>query len=228
MPTIASFSSGEFMSYTVIDIENWNRKSSYQTFKDYLNPIFSISARLDVTKLCTLSKETKTSFFTNFMFVVTKTLNEIEEFRLRFSDDSKIVLYDRINPSFIVKSENGGISTCPTNYVEDYKSFYSAARKNAELAQKKNNFSNPQENNTFYITSMPQLDIVSFSNPYMLNNKFYDCIPRLMWSKFVEENGKMKMTMDIAVHHALLDGEPVCRAFNNIQAALNDIENYLI
>lgn len=216
------------MSYTVIDIENWNRKTSYETFKDYLNPIFSISARLDVTKLCELSKKTKTSFFTSFMFVVSKTLNEMEEFRLRFSDDGKVVLFDKINPNFIVKSENGGISTCPTQYFKDYKLFYDTARQNAKLAEKKNNFSNLHVNNIFYITSMPQLDIVSFSNPYMLNNKFYDCIPRLMWSKFVEENGAMKMTMDISVHHALLDGEPVCRAFNNIQAALNDIENYLI
>ena len=32
------------------------------------------------------------------------------------------------------------------------------------------------------------------------------------------------MTIDIAAHHALIDGEPVCRAFNAMQRMIDEID----
>ena len=68
---------------------------------------------------------------------------------------------------------------------------------------------------------------MSVNNPYDLKDAENSSIPRLTWGKAVNENGRMKMMMDISAHHALIDGEPVCRAFNIIQNSLNDIEKVL-
>ena len=76
----------------IIDVEKWKRKSPYNCFKNYTNPIFSMSVRIDVTDLVEYSKKTKTSFFINFLFVVTKCLNGIENFRMRVLDDTLIAL----------------------------------------------------------------------------------------------------------------------------------------
>ena len=45
-------------------------------------------------------------------------------------------------------------------------------------------------------------------------------IPRLSWGKFVEENGRRRLTFDIAAHHALLDGKALCDGFAVMSAAL--------
>lgn len=212
----------------IIDIKNWNRKVIYDNFIGYSNPIFSISSRLDVTDLYDYCKRTGASFFTTFTFIAAKCLNGVEEFRLRLKEGN-VVLYDVINPSFIVKRADGVISTCRTKMSDNYSEFYSSARAAQKAAQEAVGvtFNSDNDNDLFFISCMPWVDIHSFSNPYDLKNPDISSIPRIMWSKFVPENGRLKMTFDVAAHHALIDGEPVCRAINLIQDALNDVSAFL-
>lgn len=212
----------------IIDIENWDRKVIYNNFIGYTNPIFSISARLDVTALHSFCKRENKSFFTTFMYVATKCLNGVEEFRLRLKDGN-VVLYDVIDPSFIVKRPDGVISACRTAMTDNYGGFYRSARENQKAAQEATTpyFNGDNANDLFFISCMPWVDIRSFSNPYDLKNPDASSIPRIMWSKFVPENGQLKMTFDVAAHHALIDGEPVCRAIGLIQEALNNITEFL-
>ena len=111
-----------------IDVATWKRKAPYENFVNYSNPVFSMTVRLDVTKIVEYSKQTNTSFFINFLFVVTKCLNQIEDFRIRIKD-GKVVVYDVITPSYIVRNDNGVIVTKQTEYSSDYKKFYELASK---------------------------------------------------------------------------------------------------
>lgn len=208
-----------------IDVKTWKRRVPYENFIKYTNPIFSLATRLDVTELYARCKKENTSFFTDFLYMVTTVLNGIEEFRLRLRGGD-VVLYDVIHPSYIVLSDEGVIETCRTELKGGYARFYEQTRKDAEDIKrgraKKNIFNVDGDNNWFFISCMPWTDLTSISNPYDLSDADTSSIPRLAWGKFVDENGRKKMTMDIAVHHALLDGEPVCRAFNLIQRALDE------
>ncbi|MDE7087068.1 MAG: hypothetical protein K2O67_02625 [Clostridia bacterium] len=212
----------------IIDIENWNRKVIYDNFIGYSNPIFSISSRLDVTDLYDYCKRTGAAFFTTFTFIAAKCLNGVEEFRLRLKEGN-VVLYDVINPSFIVKRPDGVISTCRTEMTDNYKEFYRKSRAAQEAAQSSSGvvFNNDNRNDLYFISCMPWVDIHSFSNPYDLKNPDLSSVPRIMWSKFVPENGRLKMTFDVAAHHALIDGEPVCRAIASVQNALDNVEEFL-
>ena len=53
-----------------IDVSTWKRKTPYECFSKYSNPVFSMTVRLDVTDLVEFSKRTKTSFFVNFVLIV--------------------------------------------------------------------------------------------------------------------------------------------------------------
>ena len=213
----------------IIDINGWKRKVPYENFIGYTNPVFSLSTRLDVTNLCERCEQNKTSFFVDFLYVVMKCLNSIEEFRLRILN-GEVVLYDEIHPSYIVLTDDNVIATCRTQMQSTYPEFYARARADIEGTKKskrqEGDFNLNKQNDCFYISCMPWVDLVSVSNPYDFKNAENSSIPRLTWSKFVDENGRKKMTMDISVHHALVDGEPVCRAFVIIQKALDDIENF--
>lgn len=213
-----------------IDINSWKRKVPYENFISYTNPIFSLSTRLDVTELCERCKREKTSFFVDFLYIVMKCLNSIDEFRLRILNN-EVILYEEIHPSYIVLTDDGVIATCRTEMCNSYPEFYKNVRADiAETKKRKNQdseFNLNKENNCYYVSCMHWVDLVSVSNPYDLKNNDLSSIPRLTWSKFVDENGRKKMMMDISVHHALVDGEPVCRGFIKIQEALNNLEKFL-
>ena len=213
-----------------IDTTTWKRKVPYKNFIDYTNPIFSLSTRLDVTELCNRCKKEGTSFFADFLYIVMRCLNSIEEFRLRIVND-EVVLYDTIHPSYIVLTDDNIIVTCRTEMQRSYFKFYKNVRDDIEEKKQRSiqdgEFNIKKENDCYYISCLPWVDLMGVSNPYNLNDNEQSSIPRLTWGKFVDENGRKKMTMDIAVHHALLDGEPVCRGFIEIQKALDHIEDYL-
>lgn len=213
-----------------IDISTWKRRLPYENFIGYTNPIFSLSTRLDVTNLHNRCKKEKTSFFTDFLYIVMKCLNSIEDFRLRIVN-GKVVLFDVAHPSYIVLSEDDVILSCRTEMKNDYYEFYKNVRADIDNTIKKINykekFNTYCKNDCYYVSCLPWTDVVSLNNPYDLKNHENSSIPRLTWSKYNEENGRIKMTMDIAVHHALMDGKAVCEAFNKIQEAIDNIEEFI-
>ena len=211
------------------DVSTWKRKTPYECFSKYSNPVFSMTARLDVTKLVELSKRQGTSFFANFIFVVAKCLNGLESFRLRIKEE-KVVIYDVITPSYIVMNDKGVIVTKQTKFNENYKEFYNSVKQDIEEAkhnttQKK--FNNAGQNDVFYTSCIPWVDFTSINNPYNIPDAEQTSIPRITWGKFVEENGRYKMSFDISAHHALMDGYEMSQGFVCIQKAISDIENFL-
>ena len=213
----------------VIDLATWKRKTPYECFSKYSNPVFSMTVRLDVTELVEFSKKTSTSFFANFLFVVSKCLNGIEDFRIRIKE-GKVVVYDVITPSYVVMNDNGVIVTKQTEFSDDYKVFYERVKCDIEEAKHnltQTKFNNAGQNDLFYTSCIRWVDFTSISNPYHVPDAEQSSIPRLAWGKYVEENGRLKMSFDISAHHALMDGYEMSQGFVSIQNALSDIENFL-
>ena len=213
-----------------IDINTWKRKALYECFSAYDHPVFNIAVRTDVTNLVEFCKKRELSFFTAFLYVVSACLNGIEDFRLRIMPDGKVVLFDKIDPSFVVMNDCGVIVTCPTPMEDGFSRFYKTARDNIEKARKGDlppSFNKTDRRDLFYISCMPWADFCAVGNPYNMKDASSTSIPRLTWGRYSSENGRLLMTLDISVHHALMDGLPVTQGFNAVQAALDDIENFL-
>ena len=70
----------------VINTDEWARRAPYENFIKYTDPIFSLAVRMDVTALCARHAEKGTSFFADMLYMVSRAVNETEEFRLRLRD----------------------------------------------------------------------------------------------------------------------------------------------
>ena len=214
--------------YKEVDISNLKRRAAYECFINYDNPIFSLQTRLDVTKLVKYSKKTKSSFFANMLYLVAKAVNNIEEFKYRLKD-KKLIAYDTIDASFVVKGVDDIILTRQVEF-NDYAKFYLDTRKMIDDAKKSTaleEFSNRNRNDVFYVSTTPWLDFTSMSNPYDVKNEYISSIPRITWGKFVKKGFKYYMSVDIACHHALIDGYQVSTAFSLIQSYIYDIKTIL-
>ena len=213
-----------------INIENSNRRKTFEWFKGFSNSTYSMNVRMDVTKLVKYVKENNHSFFIDLLYIVINGLNLIEEMRMRLIDDEPI-LFEKINPAFTVMTKTNTFENVRFEYVDDYLTFYKIASKKIEEAKnqtqiKKEEYNPENVYNEYYITCVPWVDFTEFNHP-IPDDKCSQCIPRICWGKYIENNGKYELTLNITVSHIFVDGYPLSKAFNNLQNSLNNVENIL-
>ncbi len=173
--------------YLVIKENELKKHKQYMWFSTFSNPCYGFDVKMDVTKLVEYTKETKTSFFINTLYLVTKGLSMVEEMRLRLVNN-EIRLYEKINPSFTVMTKSGMFENCNFEYAEDYIEFYKRAKKVIESAKQQETVKETYNESTifdeYYITCIPWLSFESMSNPLPNNNSESSSVPRICWDKY--------------------------------------------
>ena len=214
--------------YKVINLENFKKRKQYNWFRTFSNPCYGINVKMDITEVVKYTKETKTSFFINILYLITIGLNSVEEMRLR-EVNGEIRLYDTINPTFTVMTKSGVYENTGFDMIDDYKTFYATAKqvidhiKNQDFI--KETFNDSLLYNDYYMTCLPWLSIESMTHPLCDNNYESLSCPRVCWDKYVEVDNKYLMTLNITVNHCFVDGYPLSLAFKNIQENFNNCQN---
>ncbi len=65
------------------------------------------------------------------------------------------------------------------------------------------------------------------SHPMPLGDDGSLSIPRIVWGKYVEEDGRLRMTMNITADHVLMDGYQMSMAFKAVQERFDDPESFI-
>ncbi|MBP3503776.1 MAG: hypothetical protein J6K18_01490 [Bacilli bacterium] len=214
--------------YKVINLENFKKRKQYNWFRTFSNPCYGINVKMDITEVVKYTKETKTSFFINILYLITIGLNSVEEMRLR-EVNGEIRLYDTINPTFTVMTKSGVYENTGFEMIDDYKTFYATAKqvidhiKNQDFI--KETFNDSLLYNDYYMTCLPWLSINGMTHPLCDNNYESLSCPRVCWDKYVEVDNKYLMTLNITVNHCFVDGYPLSLAFKNIQENFNNCRN---
>ncbi len=213
-----------------LDIENSLRKKTYDWFKSFKNPTYGINVTMDVTKLVNHSKATKTSFFINMLYIVVNGLNSVPELRMRFVDNTPVIFED-INPAITVMTENDVFENVRFENKKNYKDFYNLAKQEIDKAKYEtkltaNNYNPTNAWNEYYITCLPWLNFTGANQP-MTEELHSQTVPRICWGKYVNNNGKYEMTLNITVSHVFVDGLHISKAFNKIQELLYEADEIL-
>lgn len=213
-----------------INVNKWNRKRAYEWFKSFNNSTYSMNVRMDVTKLVEHTKKNNESFFIDFMYIVLKGLNSIDEMKMRLVDDNPVI-YDDINPAFTVMTQSKTYENVRHKNYNDFKTFYKISSENIKSAKEQNKIKQDEYNpvgcyNEYYITCTPWVDFIQFHHP-IPEDKASQCIPRICWGKYTLNNGVYELTLNITVSHVFVDGYPLSKAFNLIQDFLYKTEEIL-
>lgn len=206
----------------IIDIATWDRKETFEFYKNLDHPMYQMTFNLDVTHFYEVIKAHKKSFYFSFMYLSMREMNKIDAFKLRFHQN-QVVLYDLIHPSFtdnIEGTERFKIVT--VDYQDDWVSFVEHA-KQVSLAQGELfiDLSKEERDDLVYVTTFPWASFTQVTFAFNHNSK--DAIPRLTWGKFEVINQRKIMALGIGVHHAFVDGIHVGQFINHLQDALNQI-----
>ena len=81
--------------------------------------------RIDVTELKKYSEKTNTKFYINFLYILTKTLNSREDYRMGYLwETDELICYDEINPiQYIFHEDTETCTPVYTKYDKDMPPF---------------------------------------------------------------------------------------------------------
>lgn len=204
-----------------VDIEAWERKSTFEFFRDYEDPFFNIAANLDVTKLYSFCKEHGLAFSLAALFYSLQTANEIREFRLRMIDE-KVVEFDRVEATQTILNDDETFSFCYFPLRDDIFEFDRTGKEAREKYKALKTFDVEADRiDLIYYSAIPWISFTSFKHASRRDNR--QTVPRMVFGKMFEDGPARKMPFSVEVHHALVDGVHVGKFFNLFQDKLDAI-----
>ncbi len=212
------------MLFNKIDLDNWSRKETYQSFMENNPCTYSITVNLDVSKFLPLTKSKNLKFFPSFLFALSHTVNRHKEFRMSFDKDKNLGYYSYSNPLFTVfHDETETFSTVWSEYDSDFDIFMQ--NYISDMAKYKNDAKNSKplnENNYFNVSLIPWTSFTGFN--LNLQNGYDYLSPIFTIGKYFTDNDKTLIPLAIQAHHAVCDGYHISKFINDLQDLLYSFE----
>jgi len=186
-----------------VDLAAWPRREAYEFFSPISNPFYSVTFRLDVTKLHAYVKANGLSFYHSLIWLSTRALEQVDAFSYAVSEGAVVRLESR-RPSFTHLKPGSDAFQIVTLPCEGSLEEFCAAAK--EKAEKQDFFIDLEGEgiDMIFFSCLPWLDVTALTNERNLDVE--DAIPRLAWGKFAEDNGRLMLGYSVEVNHRFIDG----------------------
>jgi chloramphenicol O-acetyltransferase type A len=203
-----------------IDLKTWKRREHFEVFKNFDEPLFGITVRVECSAAYKKAKQSGYPFSNYYLYLSLKTANEIEEFRYRIEDD-KVYCYDSVGAGPTIFREDETFGYGFFNYYEDIEEFMSQAKIEADRvrAERGLKFTHAGEDIIHYST-LPWADFTAVNHARVLTAG--RSIPKITFGKITREGDNMWLPVDIHANHALMDGFHVGKFVERFQELLKE------
>lgn len=206
----------------LIDIETWERRDTYNFFKDFINPTYSTTTLINCSGAKIKAKETGQSFFIYTIYAIAKAVNEIKELRYRITMEQQLFLYDKIDIITPIKvNENGKFVAIRIPFFDNFDTFYRVAKQLiGSVSPDANPFSAEIDKTTdpyscINISVMPDLHFSSIGHTQQYPHG--SPYPLLNVGKAISQNNNWEMPIAINVHHGLVDGHHLSLFYKKVE-----------
>ena len=202
-----------------IDLATWKRREHFEVFKNFDEPLFGITVKVECSRAYIKAKETGYPFSLYYLYLSLKAANEIEEFRYRIEGDS-VFCYDNVGagPTIFREDETYGVGYFP--YNKDIAGFMKLAILEVERVKAERGLKFPvTEENIIHYSTIPWADFTSINHARRLD--IGRSIPKITFGKVTRIGDNMWMPLDIHANHALMDGFHVSKFIERFQELLN-------
>jgi len=205
-----------------IDIATWKRKEHFSFFRKADLPFYNITAPVDISGLKEFAKTQACSFNTLLVYLTTKAMNTVENFKFRLRGET-VVLHDRIHPSFAhLKNGDDLFSLITVDFSDDLSAFDQTVRAAIAACDSYFNLAHLKGRDDFvFISSIPWISFTGID--HTLSLKKNDAIPRVTWGKYFDDNGRTLLPFNIQVNHMFVDGLHVGRFFAKLDRDIQAI-----
>ena len=205
-----------------VDLDTWKRREHFAIYNQLANPFWSVCTEVDVTRLRTLCQEATTfSFSIAAIYAALAAANETEAFRLRIRED-RVWIHDSVDISTTVLRPDETFAFAIFPMTETPSEFQVQARAEAETARTSATLgvAVSGRDDLIYHSTFPWVRFTAISNP---TNGNKDSIPRIVFGRYSQQDGRWRMPVSVEVHHALVDGIDVSRFFERLEKRLGSL-----
>ncbi|HQU92402.1 MAG TPA: chloramphenicol acetyltransferase [Pyrinomonadaceae bacterium] len=211
--------------YREIDLETWERRTTFEFFREYKDPFFNMAANLDVTRLYSFCKERKMPFSIACLYFSLATANDIPEFRFRMIDE-KVLEFDRVEATQTILNDDNTFSFCYFPMMDSLEEFVGIGIENREKYRALKTFDVEADRlDLIYYSVIPWVSFTSFKHASSGDNR--QTVPRMVFGKMFGDGERRLMPFSVEAHHALMDGYHVGRYFNVFQEMLDSVDRGL-
>ncbi len=204
--------------FTEIELDSWHRKDIFNHFIQVSPSVFSMVVNIDVTKLIDFIKKARLKFNPVMIWLVSKIINQHEEFLYSILPPSQLGLFSIVHPLYTeMGPKTKNIKYLWTEYDPDFKIFYDRCINDKEVNKESENWQ-PQGKIPLNVFSVSCIPWVSFSSFHLENYEAKHYLtPQVTYGKYFEANGKTYLPMQMQAHHANCDGYHVARFFTELE-----------
>lgn len=214
---------------TEVDVNNWKRKTAYETFSKFSDPYTGLVSKIDITNLVNYCKKNKLSFYGSMSYFVLKSMSKIDEFSYGYGkEEDKVLIYKYDTMAVtatVINSDNELNFTRYVKYNNDILEFvmeFSNAVSDASNNVPYYKISGLEDMNKINITCIPWTTFSNFKDAINLNEK--NSKPKVCWGKYYLEDEKYFINISLLVNHAFQDGYHIAMFFDNLQRNIINLE----
>lgn len=209
------------MNRKFIDMENFPRKSQFEHFIKMAFPCVGFTVNIDITRFYREIKAKNYPFFHTLLFRTMAALNSVPQLRQRILE-GKIVQYDVCEPTYTLALPDETYCYCHLRCDMPFEEFLPyAKRRKAEALAARSLDDGEDFLGYVFVSSVPWISFADATQPMDIPA---DGIPRVLFGKFFEQDGKILLPVNILAHHALADGFHLSKFFLELQKRLDGEE----
>lgn len=184
---------------------------------------YTVTVRLDVENLYQQVKKCGLKFYPAFIYCTGKVVNEKREFKMGVDQEGRPGYFDVMHPNFtIFHKDDHTFSDIWSYYDDDFQTCYQNIINDMETYKdvKGPKGKEGQPPNFFCISCVPWMDFTGYSTwvPTGRPNLF----PIITFGKYVEEEGRRKLSAALTISHASADGYHASMFFERLQEVLDE------
>jgi chloramphenicol O-acetyltransferase type A len=206
-----------------IDLDNWKRKEHFMFFYRMDYPQFNICLNLDISGFLKSTKIRNLSFYYAMIHAVTTIVNRTDDFKYRIRD-GKVVLHEKIHPSFTDMDKGGHndlFKLITVEWKDDICEFEKSAR---QASQDQSDYFGLNKltgrDDLIYITCIPWISFTHISHTITINKN--DSVPKISWGKYFKDGEKVLLPFSVQVNHALMDGSQIGQYVEKLQKHMDE------
>ena len=207
--------------YREIELDSWERRTTYEFFRNYRDPFFNMAANLDVSRLYRFCKSKGMPFSIAALYFSIATANEVREFRLRMIDE-KIVEFDKVEATQTMLNDDHTFSFCYFPMKDSLEEFVASGLDSREKYRQLKTFDVESDRiDLIYYSVIPWVSFTSFKHANSGDNR--QTVPRMVFGKMFTDGDRRLLPFSVEVHHALMDGYHVGRYFELFQEKFDSV-----
>ena len=205
-----------------LDMGSWARRHHFEFFRGYEKPFFNLCAEVDVTRLLARCRRQRNlSFFAAALYASQKAVGEVEEFAYRL-DGEGVLVHEVVHSGTTVLMPDETFAFAYFDWDPDFDRFVVAVAAEIERVQRGPSTLEPSgdRDDLIYYSVIPWVSFTSFAHARRRDRT--ESVPKIVFGKYHEVNGRRRMPVSVEVHHSLMDGLHVGRYFELFQEYLDE------